>query len=450
MSWFLYKCLRMKHLTTILVLFSSIQAAAAEVVTFDHNFYLRSEPVFTRAAKANILGVAATGQKGIVVDRIQTRKGNTALKVVMQDGSRAGKAHWVYMDKSNPRMRMSDDSSVTTEVALDSVRPKTRPEKAVEAKIPCVNCSTASPVQEISGALSDQYSPAFAGALKTMAVMYQSCEAIEKPYIKKGRGRLEDFLSGGKERRIAPQNLSRVAANHYYLQNTKAQASSCIDMRQAPPLYTYGGSPSIKGNTIDLFINQSKGGVARPGIDCSHFVSTALRAAGLKITQSSSLKHNYTTSAGYFNLRESNSCFIRPSFNSNETIKSGDIVAWDGHVVMIDKVGKDPFGIDAIQKKGFKISSQNSCDKLPISIVDHFNFGVIESSGTPSVAIMRSGVSSKKKYYHLAMQACKAKFGTLKTSRSSSANLIRHSGSDACKLPQKPQFKGEQCVASCV
>jgi hypothetical protein len=71
-----------------------------------------------------------------------------------------------------------------------------------------------------------------------------------------------------------------------------------------------------------------------------------LSAAGLAIKPYASVASNIATSTEYAQLNERNSCFASPRFSGSESIKSGDILAWSGHVIMIDKVGADPFGLE--------------------------------------------------------------------------------------------------------
>jgi hypothetical protein len=127
---------------------------------------------------------------------------------------------------------------------------------------------------------------------------------------------------------------------------------------------------------------------------------------------------------------------------------------------MIDKVGADPFGLENMRARGFKLRSARDCENnLPDDVSKFLNFDLIQSAGLGSLAVMRTHASQyiqkqglRSKVYEMAVAACKASVGASSATPSrGSATLIRHKGSSqtGCALSKKATLTGEQCVAQC-
>ncbi len=142
-------------------------------------------------------------------------------------------------------------------------------------------------------------------------------------------------------------------------------------------------------------------------------------------------------------------CLDKIKVSASASIKDGDIAAINGHVVMIDDVGPDPFGLNKITK----IEDCNTAH-LPYSA---FDFVITQSS--PS----RSGIGvnrfQARDYFkesgtyrdgltRYAIAACKAKFGTISTVDTTSLSVVRHKKTPECKAPALTANR-EECVDSC-
>ena len=200
---------------------------------------------------------------------------------------------------------------------------------------------------------------------------------------------------------------------------------------------------------ISLF--QDSGGGDALGIDCSAFVSSAVGVAGLRYKPGTDNKPVYTryTSRDFISATKSNwTCYENISVSKSNSIKSGDIVAVEGHVVMVDTVGADPFGIS-------KVSSSSGCDSLSYK---NYDFAVIQSSPSKnSVGINRYRAnvylseSSKMQavFGAYAKAQCRAKFSGATTNASTSSfGIIRHKDTAQCKTTAL-SLVGESCIKNC-
>jgi hypothetical protein len=277
--------------------------------------------------------------------------------------------------------------------------------------------------------------------------------------------KFRDSGMGYNIRSIPQGHTQDVADHHYYLKAVKgAENGSCQDMRKTPPIYFYGGRPSVKGNVVDILGTHKSSGAAVAGLDCSAFVSTALIAAGLKITPKSTTTQ--LVSSGFTALGgNGKDCFDRPEFTPGSSLYAGDIVSWNGHVFMIDSAGIDPLGIEKAKREGRFPKTVNECNRFSVRSKD-LDFVIIQSTGYGDVGVMkmqaRDYVGNSVSWSHvneLAIQACKAEFqgsaqGTFKTkSGNVSTNLIRHRGKEVegcvMKPEERPQLKGESCIDQC-
>lgn len=484
---------------SVLIILSTLASTAFAVttVTFQDKFFARSTPDFDARDTRNAIGTIAPEDKAILIGQERTRYGNWGLKVQLTEGPRKGKSFWVYHHNAGPNITlMKDGQRITPDGKVLTAPPRvslpivssapsadSRDQKyddRAEAK-PCTTCSTnaatpfsAESIAQVKETLASTYPSAFKGALKTMAVMYQSCSALEKdPYpMNEAQSidkylKYERFVSSLGHRynvRTLPKNkLASVVNTHYYLKDLKGpENSQCQDMRTRPPLYTYGGKRQVSKTEINLLIKQPTSGADFSGIDCSAFVSTALTASGLRIKPGQPILENRATSTQLANFTSKNSCFAQPGFTSENTILPGDIIAYSGHTFMIDTVGKDPFGLDKMKARGVSMSKASDCDRLPSDADKLFDFRLIQSTGDGSLAISRTEASVylrrsglKNLMDSLLNQACLAKVSGNKVAvkYSNKANLLRHRGGEVpgCLIPKEqiPRMTGEACVAAC-
>lgn len=468
-----------------IVSWSSISWSAK--VTFQDAFYLRSQPVFDMRNLKTVVGAISDGEDAELLETMKTPGSNIGIKIHIKNGPHRGETAWVYYDLKNPNITIMENGRRLTSLELLTYKAKDKGTVVPAPKAPISNppakqksegsaaeeCETCkspaprTPIDKVKDVVTSTYTPAFLGALKTMAVMYQSCDAIKKdPYTYIAT--IDDDLSYQSARngshpyriRTIPRSSEqRVIRDHYYLDKNGPLNNRCMDMRPTPPIYTYGGWPKVNKNNINMFSVHNPGGMPYTGLDCSSFINTALSAAGLAVKPYGTLASNALTSTDYARLSDRNSCFASPKFSGSNTIKSGDILAWSGHVIMIDKVGTDPFGLEKIRSRGVKLRNARDCDNnMPRNVSTFLNFDLIQSAGLGSLAVMRNHASqyiSKQglglKIYDMAVAACKASVGVPAIPDRDAATLIRHKGSSqaGCNLPKKATLTGEQCVAQC-
>lgn len=481
----------------ILISLLPVIAVASDVtVTFRDKFFLRTTPSFSVRDTSNAAGVVRQDNSAVLVDKKQTTEGNWALKIKISDGPHRGKSYWIYYDNNDPGITLSKDGknispSGTSLSSLKKVNLKVDSSPSADSILQsngkdvegrnCTECSVprrkeiaSDEISELAGAISETYSSVFRGALKTMAVMYQSCTAIEKkPYPLTSNVNIDKYLSfrasssslghGFKVRTIPQQNLQALVKTHYYLNQSGPENSQCKDMRKLPPLYTYGGKPAVSKTEINLLIKQpASSGASYSGLDCSTFVSTALTAAGLRIKPGQPVKENRATSTQMSNFTEKNSCFKYPSFTADNSIQPGDIFAFSGHTFMIDTVGKDPWGFGKMKAAGIRMKTQKDCYNLPDDADENFDFRIIQSAGMGSLAISRTEAKAYITKANLLgylepymISACIAKVtgNKVEQPKNQKAVFLRHRGTEvpSCTIPknQIPHLTGEECVKSC-
>lgn len=200
--------------------------------------------------------------------------------------------------------------------------------------------------------------------------------------------------------------------------------------------------------------------------DCSAFVSSIIYSSGLRVTPKQSNFVAFTT-ANMISWGEGGDCFKVGRFTENSSVVPGDVIVARrhgvGHVVMVDRVGEDPFGLR-------KIASVNDCKREP-------NFRDWDFTLTESTAKRASGIKigpsiwdAKKSFSYSARggnnhsarvfvdlwrSACEAKFGKPRALKFQNgtykSRLIRHAGNSVvgCTNPNPPELKNQDCVKSC-
>lgn len=354
-----------------------------------------------------------------------------------------------------------------------------RSSSTTSAQSTCENCAPSiTSIEKATKPFLDEVTRNVAvGARQAMAFMYQSCEILNKPPydpdINKGISPFIDKVSRGQyyERRISSQNLPNVVNNHYYLKDLKSKSKhpKCIDIKKSPPIFYFGGRPGIstEGNHIDIHVQRRAGESRVTGLDCSAFVSVSIAQAGLKIAPHVRTAHqNMVTSDMVLNFNSSNSCFESPTFKKGETLQPGDLFAFYGHVLIIDKVGTDPFGIQEMKNIGYFPAEAKDCyGHAPIP--DFFDFTVIQSSGLGDMPAMRIKGSQYirptqnvegylyNRFRDIYEAACIAEFGYEPPVRNRrGTNLARHKGKKDPRClfssDERPKILAEDCTGNCI
>lgn len=283
----------------------------------------------------------------------------------------------------------------------------------------------------------------------TMATAYQSCESLKlKPVdklVEDVQGITKNQTTWGR----SYSNIPLIVKTDHYLKGM-TYAANCVDVSKKPLVYDYGGVAEFKNDVLNLFVN--KGGGSALGIDCSAFASVAAATAGLlykKNTQTKSVYTRYTTRDFVDPMKSNWDCYAKVAVDADTSILPGDLAIISGHMVGIDTVEKDPFGIA-------NITDISQCNNLN---ANQFRFVLIQSSASKgSMGLNRYLASDysnetadmKSLFLGYAKAACQAKFNgkSIVPSLSSSMSIIRHSGTAECKATRVP-LVNEQCIASC-
>lgn len=336
------------------------------------------------------------------------------------------------------------------------------------ADVACVSTPPADPVATppvSSSTLLEHWrstkAPPVYGGLKTVAVAYQSCEAGEHAPLGDETENIEGIEivgqhSSGTGFKREIKDLKRMIASHPYLRTYKRPLPSCHDVLKTPPIYDYGGKPfttSANEKLIDLFKSAGSGS-KELGIDCSAFVYTAYAVSGLKLKKESSLKASLIKGVSSSMMadpqRNGLSCLEHARFTKDAHLLAGDIISIKGHVILVEDVEKDPFGVG-------NIDSASDCT-LKNMDVGAFRFTLLQSSpskGGIGINRMRardyltnSSTMGAGLREH-AVNACKARFtSSTVSSKSSKASIVRHTGSAQCRETALTLAK-EECLSSC-
>ncbi len=296
--------------------------------------------------------------------------------------------------------------------------------------------------------------PVFA-ARWTFATAYQNCEALELPDMDistpdvVGVLRTNEHHPDGVGYKRKYASIPDIQKTHYYIRGL-SYAPSCFSVKDKPLVYDYGGEPAIQSNSLNFFTDAGTGTTIL-GIDCSAFVSSAVAVAGMRYSPKVSNKTIFVrqSSGDFVDPVKSNwKCFDRITVKPKVSLMAGDIMAVYGHVVIIDRVGEDPFGIRNIQ---------NATNCVNVSY-KNFDFTIMQSSPIKnSIGLgkiiakdylgdetkMRTGFE-KYGYY-----ACLAKFNNKDYKPALDiAGIIRHKGTPEC-FDTRVTLARESCIAQC-
>lgn len=297
------------------------------------------------------------------------------------------------------------------------------------------------------------------GGRWAFATAYQSCQSVQLPSMNDQTPDVAGVSVVGKHpdgvgSKRAISSLPKLQASHYYVRDMSTYGEGCFNVRQNPLIYDYGGKPfgtTAADSPIDLFKNNGDG-TSVLGIDCSGYVYTSLATAGLRLKAGRPLKASDSWawgSSSYVEPQDNGlTCLSKISVSPLASLKAGDIVAVYGHVLLIDKVGNDPFGID-------KVTTEGACSKITS---DQFDFVVAQSAPSkggiginyyearhylPTSSKMKTGME-KYAYY-----ACLAKFnGKSYTPNVGTLSVVRHKGTQECMAP-RVKLARETCIESC-
>ncbi|WP_413587579.1 hypothetical protein [Bdellovibrio sp. HCB274] len=292
-----------------------------------------------------------------------------------------------------------------------------------------------------------------------LATAYQSCNSVKIPALDDSVSDIQGIAITGKhsdgvgnKRVIA--SLSKVQATHPYLKEESNYPSSCFNVRQNPLIYDYGGKPYATTSTsspINFFKN-SGSGTSVLGIDCSAYVYSSMATVGLRVKEGRALKGSdswaWGSTAFVEPAKNGLTCLNKITVTPDVSLKAGDIVAVPGHVLLVDKVGTDPFGISSAR-------TESDCSKISS---DDFDFSVAQSSPSkegvginhsvakdylPTSEKMKAGLQ-KYAYY-----ACLAKINSKNyTPNLGTLSVIRHKGTSAC-MDKRVVLAQESCIQSC-
>lgn len=297
------------------------------------------------------------------------------------------------------------------------------------------------------------------GGRWSMATAYQSCQTNQLPSMNSQTSDVRGISVTGKHSdgvgsKRSISSLSQVQTTHYYIKDNSNYGSSCFNVRQNPLIYDYGGKPAATTSTTSTinFFKNAGTGTSVLGVDCSAYVFTAMATAGLRLKEGRTLKASdvFSWGSGTYVEPQQNglTCLDKISVSPSSTMKAGDIAAVYGHVVMIDKVGTDPFGIASAR-------TTSDCDK-----VSYKNFNFVVSQSSPSKGAIGLNYFDAKGYLatsskmatgfeKYAYYTCLAKVSN-KTYKPSlgTFSLVRHLGTSACSAT-RVKLENEACVASC-
>lgn len=307
-------------------------------------------------------------------------------------------------------------------------------------------------------------------AEKIFQHFYQNSEAYNLPpyeFFKhgelKGFGMVENPISKGKNSFI--KDLSLAQSSQYYID---CKAYPTLPICLTPPSYIWGGMGWYEKNQKEELLFNLHGNNAlttslaqHPGLDCSGFTYAVFNNAKLRVTNDLTLTPSFETAdntpaRSYMNLDEK-SCFneIMYSPKMNDQLKSGDVIVWKTHIILIDTVGSDPFGISHIKRRKdctidkikpdastmIILNSKGGISKLSSKVVttykinSYFNKSHRLLTKNPNLTTgVGIGISkqylkeffytSPKIFFDLALNACKAQFQKVKSL--DDVKLIRH------------------------
>ena len=302
--------------------------------------------------------------------------------------------------------------------------------------------------------------PLVYGARKVMATAYQDCSVLDRPLMPAedntiGIRRTRRHPSGHGWRR-AITSLRDVNRSHYYLrQISPLKHSKCLDVRNHPPIYDYGGKPSTTLHSINLFRNSGSGSRHSLGVDCSGFVSSAMASAGLRLKPRVFIRpiHVKGINSWMFKNAQKNklTCLKEQDISFYNPIRPGDIIASNSHVLIVEFTRDDPFQLS-------KAKTSKDCHSKRIQLSD-FGFSVIQSSAhNNGVGINRMHIQTAidglttitRGLKRTASRACYKMFGNPNTHKNiKEIAILRHAGDVPACRDREIYLENQECLQAC-
>lgn len=312
--------------------------------------------------------------------------------------------------------------------------------------------------------LKAEADPGVYGLNLVLATTYQSCDVLKVPPLNARTPAMEGVVKDSKPN---PQNggivrhygdKNKINATHPYIGSNRLAKNSCYEVRNNPPIYDYGGKPatsSSKPKVLDLFNGNGGTGSEVFGMDCSGFVFSALTAAGRRmVSPETTLKASLVNALSATAMKEPQSngmkCMEKIKVSKSNVLQPGDVVAIRGHVVLIDSVGPDPFGLN-------KATKLADCSALS---ADNFDFVIAQSApvkGSTGIGKYSGKDYSKNEsatfrngFLAYAKAACRDKFGQPPDLNSPDLSIVRHKTTPECQEKEVMQLTKQECVDSCL
>lgn len=195
---------------------------------------------------------------------------------------------------------------------------------------------------------------------------YQNTKAYTKsPYEFLIHGELKGYKTRNnpksKGKNSFVNNLRLAQKSQYYL---KCSGNNKDLLCQTPPSYLWGGMGWYDRNEKGEFFLNLHGNdelttklSGHPGLDCSGLAYAIFSNAKLRVTSDLTRNPSFETAdntpaRSYKETEAPTSCFknITQDFASIYDLLPGDVIVWKKHMLLVDSVGSDPFGINHIQE----------------------------------------------------------------------------------------------------
>lgn len=391
---------------------------------------------------------------------------NALVDLMLAETIRNPNTSWKEQIQKLIEYEMGDKSDLKTLSSSNQIAAKSQTIRKLGEDINLDCVTTPSPTSPVAAPITQPPAPISGGspsnktgliakgADMVFSTAYQSCRVLDLPEMDGSTSDVDGIIRTGTHEdgigaKRSINDLKAVQNTHYYIRGI-ASESQCKDLRTNPLIYDYGGSPGISNNSLNFFVN-SGSGTEVLGVDCSAYVSSAIAVAGLRYKPGLDNKPIYVRQTSYKFIDADTSgfaCFENVTVTKDVSIKPGDIVGVKGHVLVVDKIGDDPFGLKLLK-------SADECNSL-----SYKNFDIVVSQSSPSkngiginkyIAKDYLAESSKMQtaFVEMGKQACRAYFQKVSVKpKSSEWGFLRHKGTAECLAP-RVTMAGESCSQKC-
>ena len=309
--------------------------------------------------------------------------------------------------------------------------------------------------------------PLVYGARKVMATAYQSCQVLDVNLMPLVPDHTSDIagivetswhgIGDGIRRNIS--SIEQVNATHYYLSRLQKSFpyQGCPNIFQTPLIFDFGGKPYLTSNPypqVNLFKNYGSGTSAL-GVDCSGFAVAALASSGLRIKRNHPIGNNMVGLSSWMLKDPEGSglnCLQRIHSTNRYPLLPGDIISAKGHVVIIDRIYKDPvsqlldpFGLS-------KVRSAGECTNIHLG---KFQFSIIQSTSEfNGMGINRIHIKDTahpelaSDLIQHATNACYEKFKMSSNKPIHDITISRHTQDAQC-MEDEWYLVGQECLTDC-